>query len=82
MRRFMLRRDEDINKTSGVGYVAEGLEFWDGTCAMHWRTPVNSTTVYRSVDDLLAIHSHDGASTVEWIDEEPTHLPERREVVQ
>jgi len=74
MRRFMLRRDEDVNKTSGVGYVAEGLEFWDGTCAMHWRTPINSTTIYRSADDLLAIHSHNGASTIEWIDEEHTFI--------
>lgn len=35
MRRFLLRRDEDVSKTSGIGYVAEGLEFWDGTCCMH-----------------------------------------------
>lgn len=73
MRRFLLHRDEDINETSGVGCVAEGLEFWDGTCAMHWRTPINSTTIYRSSDDLLAIHSHEGKSTIEWIDAQHTH---------
>jgi hypothetical protein len=75
MRRFLLRRDEDINETSGVGYVAEGLEFWDGTCAMHWRTPINSTTIYRGIEDLVAIHSHEGRSTIEWIDVRHTHEP-------
>ena len=74
MRRFLLRRDEDVSGTSGVGYVAEGLEFWDGWCAMHWRTPINSTTVYRNIDDLLAIHTHNGKSTIEWIDEQHEYM--------
>lgn len=69
MRRFVLRRDEDVSGTSGVGYVAEGVEFWDGQCAMRWRTEIRTTTVYNGVEDLLKLHSHEGKSTIEWIDD-------------
>jgi hypothetical protein len=68
MRRFLLRRDEDVSKLSGVGYVAEGVEFHDGVCAMRWRSSIRTTTVYDSVGDLLAIHGHEGRSTIEWVD--------------
>ena len=74
MRRFLLRRDEDVSKLSGVGHVAEGLEFWDGTCCMHWRTDITTTTIYKSIEDLQAIHSHEGKSTIEWVDLEHTHM--------
>lgn len=67
-RRFILVRDEDVTGMSGTGFVAEGVEFWDGTCAMRWRTKIHSTTVYDNVRDLLALHSHDGKSTIKWID--------------
>jgi hypothetical protein len=67
-RRFILCRDEDVSGLSGVGYVAEGVMFWDGVCAMRWRTQIRSTTVYDTMDDLLAIHSHEGRSTIKWLD--------------
>lgn len=70
MRRFILCRDDDVSGLSGIGHVAEGVEFWDGTCAMHWRTKIRSTTVYANVRDLNAIHSHEGKTTIKWLDPE------------
>ncbi len=70
-RRFILVRDEDVSEMSGVGFVAEGVCFWDGSCAMRWRTNIRSTTIYDSVDDLLALHGHEGRTTIKWIDKEP-----------
>lgn len=34
MRRFHLRRDVDAAGVSGIGKVAEGVEFSNGWCAM------------------------------------------------
>lgn len=70
MRRFNLVRDEDVSGVSGVGRVAEGCEFSNGICAMTWLTPYRSTTIYYSIKELDAVHSHGGATRVEWIDEE------------
>jgi hypothetical protein len=68
MLRFVLHRTEDISGCSGVGQVAEGVRFTDGTVALRWTTRLRSTAVYDSVDDLVAIHGHDGATTVVWTD--------------
>lgn len=70
MRRFNLMRDEDVSGVSGVGKVAEGCEFSNGICAMTWLTPYRSATIYYSIKELGAVHSHGGATRVEWIDED------------
>lgn len=77
MKRFYLVRREDVSGTSGVGTVAEGVEFDDGTGAvLHWLTKLSSTAVYRSMADLVAIHGHDGRTQVVWMDYEGSESPE------
>lgn len=68
MRTFDLVRYEDVNGMSGTGHVAEGVQFFDGTCAMRWCVPGKpvSTTIYNSVLDLVAIHGHGGMTEVKW----------------
>lgn len=68
-RRFVLRRNEDETGISGVGDVAEGVQFTDGTCALRWRTARASTAVYASISDLEAIHGHQGRTLIVWVDE-------------
>lgn len=70
VRRFRLRRDEDVHGVSGLGVVAEGVEFTDGRVAMRWLTEASSTAFYDSMGDVVTIHGHDGKTAVEWIDEE------------
>jgi hypothetical protein len=67
-RRFYLERDVDVSGTSGVGRVAEGVEFSDGTAALRWRTAHRSTAVYESIIDLEVIHGHNGMTRVVWLD--------------
>lgn len=66
IRTFELHRDLDPNGISGTGLVAEGCQFSDGTCTMHWVTDYRSTTVYSDVETLYAIHGHEGASRIVW----------------
>jgi hypothetical protein len=68
IRRFHLIRTKDVSGVSGTGLVAEGVRFGDGTCAMRWRTETASTAVYGSVADLEAIHGHEGATEIKWLD--------------
>lgn len=65
---FQLVRDEDESGVSGVGIVAQGVCFDDGTCAMRWLTATASTAVYASMQDLEAIHGHGGKTWVRYID--------------
>lgn len=71
MRRFEIVRDEDVSGCSGVGIVAQGVAFDDGTAVAKW-FPGNvgeTTTVnYNSVRAVERIHGHDGRTRVEWID--------------
>ena len=69
-RLFRLVRDEDESGVSGTGHVADGVIWHDGTCAVHWRTEHTSTSVYASVNDVIAIHGHGGKTRV-VLDEHP-----------
>ena len=69
---FELVRDEDETGVSGTGVVASGIIWQDGKCAMHWHTAHTSTTTYDSLEDLIAIHGHNGKTRVQ-IDVSPAH---------
>ena len=69
MRRFQTVRTEDKTGVSGVGIVAEGVQFSDGVCVLRWLTERTSTAIYADINDLIAIHGHGGTTTVQWLDE-------------
>ena len=64
-RLFRLMRVTDATGISGVGVVAYGVVFGDGTCALRWCSEHRSTAVYASMADLTAIHGHSGATRIE-----------------
>jgi hypothetical protein len=68
MKRFRLIREVDVSGVSGTGIVTEGVMFSDGTCAIRWLTKITSSALYNSVEDVIAIHGHEGATNIEWID--------------
>jgi hypothetical protein len=83
-RRFELHRDVDISGVSGEGVVADGVQFEDalviewpdgqslylpvGWCRVVWRGRFRSTVLWPSIDQVVAVHGHDGATRVEWLD--------------
>lgn len=72
VRRFRLMRHEDPSGVSGTGIVAHGVQFPDGTAAVHWPGAYASTTVWPGgVDHVRAIHGHGGSTELQWIDFEP-----------
>lgn len=75
-RRFHMNRTLDVTGTSGTGTVAEGIEFTSGRCVIEWTCePASSICIYNSIGELLKIHGHDGATTVEWLDEADRLVP-------
>jgi hypothetical protein len=69
LRRFVLFRIEDESGVSGVGYVAEGIKFSDGTCVVKWLTDTSSVGIYNSPADLLYIHGHGGRTQIKYLDD-------------
>lgn len=57
MKLFYLERKIDVSGTSGVGRVAQGCIFDDGTCAVRWITNCapSSTAFYDSIEDVKKI---------------------------
>lgn len=70
MRRFLLRRERDVSGVSGLGYVAEGIVFSDGKAVLHWRQTDGAVGVYGSIEDVERIHGHEGATVIEFVDEQ------------
>lgn len=61
---FFLQRHEDASGVSGTGRVAEGVVFDNGWCALTWLTPHTSVAFYTSLDEVSAIHGHDGKTEI------------------
>lgn len=69
MHRFELHRDTDPTGISGTGVVAEGVEFTDGRVALRWVTGQHrSTVLWDDIRSVEAIHGHNGATRLVWID--------------
>lgn len=68
MRRFLLMRAEDVSGTSGLGVVAEGVEYSNGQVAIHWLSQIEVVGVYGNMKGIDAIHGHGGRTTIQWLD--------------
>jgi hypothetical protein len=66
MRKFHLARTEDVNGVSGVGVVAEGVEFTNGMCALTWFSPYPCVNVYANAKVVVQVHSHEGRTNLVW----------------
>ncbi len=55
---FTVNRQEDINETSGTGYVITGFIMDTGKTIIIWNTPTPSITIFDSYQDFLKIHDH------------------------
>jgi hypothetical protein len=73
-RTFELVRYHDLSGVSGTGVVAEGCVFTDGSVALRWRGNNPATAVWPDLDSVLAVHGHQGATEVRWL--EPERQPE------
>jgi hypothetical protein len=58
MRLFVLERTEDVTGTSGVGVVAEGVEFSNGQVVVHWISQLESVNVYGLHHHRQGLRSH------------------------
>lgn len=67
-RRFQLHRDQDESGVSGVGIVAEGIEFTSGMVAMTWLSPHRCVNVYESIKTVEQLHGHGGKTRVVFMD--------------
>lgn len=68
VKRLHLERDIDTSGISGTGAVAYGACFPDGSIVLRWDTKVSTTVHYASLEDLLTIVGHGGATRVVWDD--------------
>lgn len=76
MRRFVLERIEDEGGLSGIGDVAWGVLFNDGTAVTRWCvTDVRQTCVWRSIEDVEFVHGHGGKTRLRYIDDEGVQCP-------
>lgn len=64
---FHLVRMKDVSGVSGTGVVAIGTEYPNGKCTISWLHEVSCIGVYDSMSQLVAIHGHEGATTVIYI---------------
>jgi len=70
IRVFHLERDLDLSGVSGVGVVAEGVEFTDGVVVLRWRSGTATTAVHANLASVQEIHGHGGATRIVFEDQQ------------
>lgn len=76
MRRFYLNRLKDISGVSGVGRVAEGVEFPNGMVALMFKSWYPCVNIYLNMVCVEQVHGHEGNTKVVWIDDNEPPIPE------
>lgn len=64
IRRFHIKRDIDVSGISGTGIVADGIQWHDGMCTIHWRGKHPTDNTHLSLQSVMDIHCHEGASKI------------------
>lgn len=69
-RKFVFERSEDVSGVSGIGIVAEGIEFSNGKTVIAWCVPgkPNSAVIYDNIHEAIEVHGHEGRTVIKWID--------------
>jgi hypothetical protein len=67
-RRFALVRPATDDGRSAIGVVAFGVAFSDGHIVLRWNGAHPATSNWESLADMLAVHSRDESTTIQWID--------------
>lgn len=60
MKTFYLLRHEDLHGHAGLGVVAEGVIFDDGSAVMTWLSRWKTVTTFENVIAVNELHSHGG----------------------
>jgi hypothetical protein len=63
---FHLFRHTDVNGLSGTGVVAVGVVYPNGKAHMQWVSFKSSFEMHDSVEALIDIHGHHGATELIW----------------
>lgn len=66
---FVVDRRRDHTGISGIGVIAEGVQFTDGTVVIRWITETATTGIFDSIEDLRKIHGHKGDSVIRWFED-------------
>ena len=80
MKTFILRRLVDVSGISGIGMVAEGVQFKDGQVALSWFGVHHTVEISPSIETVEKIHGHGGKTIVEWDDTEEWSVARARRI--
>lgn len=69
-RRFYLYRRSDVSGVSGLGRVADGVCWTDGSASVRWLGLDGSIVYWDNFDSVARIHGHSGATQVLFLDDE------------
>lgn len=67
-RPFWLQRNHDVSGVSGIGIVAHGALWPDGTASVRWIGPRPSTVFWDAIEDAEAVHGHGGHTQIVFAD--------------
>ena len=67
MKYFVLERFEDVSQISGLGIIAEGVIWSDGTVAYRWLSDIATTVIADNIETVEKLHGHDGKTRIKYL---------------
>lgn len=70
-RLFQVIRNIDGKEISGTGHIIDGVIFGDGTVVIQWQGDYKSVSVFKSLNDFLAVHvkpKYQGENEFRWFE--------------
>ena len=62
MQAYIVIRETDVSGVSGVGEVAQAIQFDSGQVVVGWLVPPHSLSIHDSLEAAVAVHGHNGAT--------------------
>lgn len=69
-------RYKDFSGVSGVGVVAQIVQFSNGKIVLGWLGDFPTTNQFDSLEHFFAINGHNGATVIHWDDGDVQRRPE------
>ena len=68
LQQFYLHRKTDVSGISGTGVIAHGVILPSGSVVMEWVTTHGSIAIYKSINEIQAVHGHNGQTEIIYVD--------------
>lgn len=64
---FVIIRETDNTGISGIGIVADGVQFKNGKCVLCWRGKIQTIVIHENIKSVMQLSCSHSKSKIKWL---------------